>query len=69
MTKAAFIGLGVMGYPMAGHLVKKGGHEVQVFNRTAEKAERWASEFGGKACSTPREAASGVDIVLSHGGR
>jgi len=61
--KAAFIGLGVMGYPMAGHLVNKGGHEVAVFNRTFAKAEKWASEFGGSAHQTPREAAEGADIV------
>jgi len=61
--KVAFLGLGVMGYPMAGHLVNKGGHEVAVFNRTFAKAEKWASEFGGSAHQTPREAAEGADIV------
>lgn len=61
--KAAFIGLGVMGYPMAGHLVNKGDHEVAVFNRTFAKAEKWAAEFGGSAHKTPREAAEGADIV------
>ncbi|MEQ8664236.1 MAG: NAD(P)-dependent oxidoreductase [Rhodospirillales bacterium] len=61
--KTAFIGLGVMGYPMAGHLANKGGHEVAVFNRTFEKAEKWAAEFGGSAHRTPREAAEGADVV------
>ena len=46
MAKVAFLGLGVMGFPMAGHLVKKGGHEVTVFNRTAAKAKAWAEKFG-----------------------
>ncbi len=61
--KTAFIGLGVMGYPMAGHLVNKGEHEVAVYNRTFEKAEKWAEEFGGSAHKTPREAAEGAEIV------
>lgn len=60
----AFIGLGVMGYPMAGHLVTRGGHSVTVYNRTTAKAEKWAGEFGGKAAPTPREAAAGADIVF-----
>jgi 3-hydroxyisobutyrate dehydrogenase len=60
---AAFIGLGVMGYPMAGHLASA-GHAVTVFNRTAQKAARWAKEHGGTACATPREAAAGADIVF-----
>ena len=64
MAKVAFLGLGVMGYPMAGHLVKKGGHEVTVYNRTAAKAEKWASEFGGRAAKTPKEAAEGQEIVF-----
>jgi 3-hydroxyisobutyrate dehydrogenase len=62
--KVAFIGLGVMGYPMAGHL-KKAGHEVTVYNRTAAKAEAWAREHGGKSASTPREAAKGARIVFA----
>lgn len=62
MTIAAFIGLGNMGYPMAGHLVSA-GHEVRVFNRTAAKAEQWASEHAGTACATPAEAANGADFV------
>ncbi len=64
MAKCAFLGLGVMGYPMAGHLVAK-GHEVTVFNRTAEKADRWAGEYGGKSAVTPREAAMGADFVMA----
>src|SRR4051794_27336979 len=48
MAKVAFLGLGVMGFPMAGHLVKKGGHEVTVYNRTAAKAKEWADKFGGR---------------------
>jgi 3-hydroxyisobutyrate dehydrogenase len=64
MAKVAFLGLGVMGYPMAGHLKNKGGHEVTVYNRTAAKAEQWAKEFGGKAAKTPEEAASGQDFVM-----
>ncbi|MBO6836940.1 MAG: NAD(P)-dependent oxidoreductase [Alphaproteobacteria bacterium] len=65
MAKVAFLGLGVMGYPMAGHLKTKGGHDVTVFNRTAAKAEKWASEFGGTAKRTPREAAEGAEIVFA----
>ena len=49
MAKVAFLGLGVMGFPMAGHLVKKGGHEVTVYNRTGAKAKEWADKFGGQA--------------------
>ncbi|WAJ26196.1 NAD(P)-dependent oxidoreductase [Antarcticirhabdus aurantiaca] len=65
MAKVAFIGLGVMGYPMAGHLRAKGGHEVAVFNRSGEKARKWASEHGGRAAATPREAAEGADFVFT----
>jgi 3-hydroxyisobutyrate dehydrogenase len=64
MAKVAFIGLGVMGYPMAGHLRKKGGHDVTVYNRTAAKAEAWAKQHGGAFKATPREAAAGADIVF-----
>jgi 3-hydroxyisobutyrate dehydrogenase-like beta-hydroxyacid dehydrogenase len=64
MAKVAFLGLGVMGYPMAGHLVKKGGHDVTVYNRTAAKAQQWAKEYGGKHAGTPREAARDCDFVL-----
>ena len=65
MAKLAFLGLGVMGYPMAGHLKKKGGHDVTVYNRTAAKAEKWIAEHGGKRAATPREAAEGQDLVFS----
>jgi 3-hydroxyisobutyrate dehydrogenase len=64
MAKVAFLGLGVMGYPMAGHLKNKGGHEVTVYNRTAAKAEQWAKEFGGRAAKSPEEAAEGQDFVM-----
>ena len=64
MAKLAFLGLGVMGYPMAGHLLKKGGHEVTVYNRTAAKSAQWAKEYGGKSAPTPREAAKDCDLVL-----
>jgi 3-hydroxyisobutyrate dehydrogenase len=64
MAKVAFLGLGVMGFPMAGHLVKKGGHEVTVYNRTAAKAKAWAEKFGGKAALTPKAAAEGQDFVM-----
>lgn len=62
-VKTAFIGLGVMGYPMAGHL-RAAGHEVSVYNRTEAKAESWAGEHGGTAFATPREAAQGCDFVF-----
>ena len=65
MANVAFIGLGVMGYPMAGHLKKRGGHEVTVYNRTAAKADKWVSAFGGTSAATPRQAASGADFVFS----
>jgi 3-hydroxyisobutyrate dehydrogenase-like beta-hydroxyacid dehydrogenase len=61
--RVAFLGLGVMGYPMAGHLVRKGGHEVTVYNRSAAKAAQWVSEYGGKSAATPRAAAEGCDLV------
>ena len=66
----AFLGLGVMGYPMAGHLLNKGGHAVTVYNRTLAKAEAWVAEHGGKAATvnaarTPAEAAKGQDIVFA----
>jgi 3-hydroxyisobutyrate dehydrogenase len=64
MAKVAFLGLGVMGYPMAGHLQKKGGHEVTVYNRTGAKAQQWAREFGGKHAAGPREAAKECDFVM-----
>ncbi|HLZ01999.1 MAG TPA: NAD(P)-dependent oxidoreductase [Bradyrhizobium sp.] len=64
MAKVAFLGLGVMGFPMAGHLVKKGGHEVTVYNRTGSKAKQWAEKFGGKTAPTPKAAAEGQDFVM-----
>ena len=64
MAKVAFLGLGVMGYPMARHLRTK-GHEVTVYNRTTAKAEKWVSENGGRLGKTPREAAEGQEIVFS----
>lgn len=64
MVKIAFLGLGVMGYPMAGHL-KKAGHEVTVYNRTAAKAEAWAKEFHGSMALTPKEAAKDCDFVMA----
>ena len=68
MMRAAFIGLGVMGYPMAGHLVRA-GHQVTVFNRTKDRAERWTREHGGRFAATPAEAAAGADLVLACVGR
>src|SRR5579871_2887439 len=62
--KVAFLGLGVMGYPMAGHLVKKGGHSVTVFNRTRARADAWAKEYGGTAAGSPAEAAKDAAIVF-----
>jgi 3-hydroxyisobutyrate dehydrogenase len=64
MAKVAFLGLGVMGYPMAGHLAKKGGHEVTVYNRTGAKAQAWVKEYGGRSAPTPKEAAQGQDFVM-----
>ncbi|MEM7719262.1 MAG: NAD(P)-dependent oxidoreductase [Pseudomonadota bacterium] len=64
MVKCAFLGLGVMGYPMAGHLASA-GHEVSVYNRTTAKAEAWAREYGGQVGATPRTAAEGADFVMA----
>ncbi len=64
MAKVAFLGLGIMGYPMAGHLLKKGGHEVTVYNRNAAKSAQWTEEYGGKSAPTPKEAAAGADLVM-----
>ncbi|MBO0741122.1 MAG: NAD(P)-dependent oxidoreductase [Hyphomicrobiaceae bacterium] len=64
MAKVAWIGLGVMGYPMAGHLRKKGGHDLTVYNRNAAKAEAWVREHGGKTAPTPAEAAKDQDFVF-----
>ena len=60
----AFIGLGVMGYPMAGY-ISKGGHNVTVFNRTKSKAEKWIGEYKGKMANTPAEAADGADFIFT----
>ena len=60
----AFLGLGVMGHPMAGHLVRA-GHDVCVFNRTAAKAAAWVAEYGGRSAATPREAAAGASVVFA----
>ena len=64
MSKVAFIGLGVMGYPMAGHLAAA-GHEVTVYNRTPEKAEKWVAAHEGKMAATPRQAAENAEFVFS----
>ncbi len=64
VRRVAFLGLGVMGYPMAGHLAKA-GLDVTVYNRTASKAQQWVSEYGGRAAGTPREAADGAELVLA----
>ena len=65
MAKVAFLGLGVMGFPMAGHLAVKGGHEVTVYNRTAAKSQAWAEKFGGRSAPTPKAAAEGQDFVMA----
>ncbi|MET0333703.1 MAG: NAD(P)-binding domain-containing protein, partial [Rhizobacter sp.] len=62
--KVAFLGLGVMGYPRAGHL-KRAGHEVMVYTRSAEKAAKWVGEYGGASDSNPAAAAKGADIVFA----
>ncbi len=65
MAKAAWIGLGVMGFPMAGHLLKQGGHDVVVYNRTPAKAAAWVAEYGaGATAATPAAAATGADFVF-----
>ncbi|MEP0945242.1 MAG: NAD(P)-dependent oxidoreductase, partial [Rhizobiaceae bacterium] len=64
MAKVAFIGLGVMGYPMAGYLKTKGGHDVTVYNRTTAKAEKWAKEYDGSFADTPAKAAEGADYIF-----
>ena len=64
MAKVAFLGLGVMGYPMAGHLKNKGGHDVTVYNRTAAKAQKWVAQHGGRSAATPKAAAEGQDFVM-----
>jgi 3-hydroxyisobutyrate dehydrogenase len=66
MAKVAFVGLGVMGYPMAGHLKTKGGHTVTVYNRTAAKADKWVTQFtGGASAPTPKQAAEDQDFVMA----
>jgi 3-hydroxyisobutyrate dehydrogenase-like beta-hydroxyacid dehydrogenase len=64
VANVTFLGLGVMGYPMAGHLAKA-GLNVTVYNRTAQKAQQWVAEYGGRSAATPREAVQGADLVLS----
>jgi len=66
--RIGFIGLGVMGYPMAGHLARA-GHDVAVFNRTTAKAERWVAEYGGNGAATPALAARGADVAIACVGR
>ena len=66
MAKVAFIGLGVMGYPMAGHLAAK-GHDVTVYNRTAAKSEAWVAQHGGRHAATPAAAAEGAVAAESEG--
>ena len=66
MAKVAFLGLGVMGYPMAGHLAAK-GHEVRVYNRTAAKAAAWSAQHGGATGATPAEAAAAGDTPVAPG--
>ena len=65
MARVAFLGLGVMGFPMAGHLARKGGHDVVVFNRSPAKAARWVDTYGGASAATPREAAADRDLVFA----
>ena len=65
MSKLAFIGLGVMGFPMAGHLASRGGHDVTVYNRTRAKAQAWVAKHGGRFAETPAKAAEGASIVFS----
>jgi 3-hydroxyisobutyrate dehydrogenase len=64
MAKVAFLGLGVMGFPMAGHLRNKGGHDVTVYNRTGAKAQTWVQQHGGRSAATPKAAAEGQDFVM-----
>jgi len=65
MARVAFIGLGVMGFPMAGHLKERGGHDVTVYNRTAARGAEWAKRYGGKTAPTPRQAAEGAEFVFT----
>jgi 3-hydroxyisobutyrate dehydrogenase len=65
MAKVAFLGLGVMGYPMAGHLKNKGGHDVTVYNRTTSRAEKWVAQHGGQLGLTPADAAKDQDFIFA----
>ena len=65
MATIAFLGLGVMGFPMAAHLKAKGGHDLVVYNRTGAKAQAWVAKHGGRAAATPREAAKDCDFVFA----
>ena len=65
MANVAFIGLGIMGFPMAGHLAVKGGHRVVVYNRTAARSAEWLKRFNGVSASTPAEAAQGAEVVFT----
>jgi 3-hydroxyisobutyrate dehydrogenase len=65
LSKVAFLGLGVMGFPMAGHLKTRGQHDVVVYNRTAATAAKWVAQFGGASAPTPRAAAAGCDLVFA----
>ena len=64
MSKVAWIGLGVMGYPMAGYIREKGDHDLVVYNRTTAKADKWAEQYGGETTATPAEAARDADFVF-----
>jgi 3-hydroxyisobutyrate dehydrogenase len=65
MSKVAWIGLGTMGFPMAGHLTTRGRHDVVVFNRTRAKADAWVARFGGRAAPTPAAASNGAEFVFT----
>ena len=65
MAKVAFLGLGVMGYPMAAHLKNRGGHDVTVYNRSVRKADKWVAEHGGRSAPTPAQAAENQDFVFA----
>ncbi len=65
MSKVAFIGLGVMGFPIAGHLATRGQHDVTVYNRTRAKAETWSAKFGGRIAVSPADAAREADFVFT----
>ena len=65
MANVAWLGLGVMGYPMAGHLKVRGGNDLLVYNRSPAKAEKWCAKFGGRVAATPAEAARDCDAVFA----